>query len=175
MSKKLLTLLSVVLLLGLFGMNSQLMAQVVGNPVNVTINVDIQQFLWLRFEKATIYFSWHTPQNPSEWIDADDNPFEIWALAFVPKDQNVSLYARATCELVSGTDIITVNDHIRWTGSGDFAGGPWNLTTTAAPGQEVVSWEGFGFYEGTFIFQYYNDPRAPGTYTTTVVYTLVSP
>jgi len=154
----------------------QLWAQVSGNPVDVTIQVNIQQFLWLWFDTDTLIFPWTTPVNPPAWIAANANPHAIVALAFVPSGQDVRLQAQATGlvtgNLVSGSDIITVADHIRWTGADDFAGGPWYLTTSD---QDIVTWKGFGIRTGTFSFEYYNDPQAPGTYTTTLVYTLVSP
>ncbi|MEA2005069.1 MAG: hypothetical protein U9O50_02195 [Acidobacteriota bacterium] len=151
----------------------QLWAQgVSGNPVNVTVQVNIQQYLWLWFDTDTLNFPWTTPQNPPVWIAADANPHSIVALAFVPTGQEVRLQAQATGELVSGRDIIPVANHIRWTGALGFAGGPWYLTTSA---QDIVEWSGFGIRRGTFSFEYYNDPQAPGTYKTTLVYTLVSP
>ncbi|MFW6160011.1 MAG: hypothetical protein ACOC57_02595 [Acidobacteriota bacterium] len=151
---------------------SQLWAQVSGESVNVTINVEIQEYLWLWFESSNINFPWTTPETEPEWIEAEGNPYDILALAFVPSTQDVRLQARATGDLVSGSDTITVDDHIRWTGTDDFAGGSWPLTTLDA---DIVTWTGFGLYTGTFSFQYYNDPQAPGNYETELVFTLASP
>ena len=178
MSKKLLTLLSVVLLLGLFGMNSQLMAQVVGNPVDLNISVEVSSFLWIRLSVDTITFDPTGPVptgDPPTWpLDpANENSVTVWTLAFTASGDTVTLGVLAKGPLkdtVVPTNTIPISN-ITWTATGaGYQAGTMNDTTSQTAG----TWTGFGFRSGTFDYFYENDPQAPGTYTAIATYTLSS-
>jgi hypothetical protein len=85
---------------------------------------------------------------------------------------NVTLTVLATGDLASGTDNIAINT-LTWTATGTgFAAG----TSSAATAQSVGAWTGPGARTGSQTYSLPNSwAYAPGTYTTTLNYTLTVP
>lgn len=152
---------------------SQLWAQVSGNPVDVTINVDVPSVLWVYLSSDTINFEPSAPVptgDPPTWpeVEANENPVTVWTLAFVASDSTVTLEVLANGDLVSGSNTIPISN-ITWTASGSgYEDGTMNNSNPQTAG----SWTGFGFRSGQFNYFYTNNPQAPGLYTATVTYTL---
>lgn len=84
---------------------------------------------------------------------------------------NVTLTVQASGDFVSGTDIIAINN-LSWTSTGTgFVAG--TMGTTA---QSLGSWTGPGARNGTQTYALVNSwTYAPGTYSTTLTYTLTAP
>jgi hypothetical protein len=85
---------------------------------------------------------------------------------------NVTLTVLANGDLTSGTDVITVGN-LTWTATGLSAG-----TMAKAPATAVAlgSWTGSGNHSGTQTYGLVNSwSYVPGTYQTTINYTLTAP
>lgn len=84
---------------------------------------------------------------------------------------SVTLTVQAGGDFTSGTDTIAINN-LSWTATGTgFVGG--TMATTA---QNVGSWTGPAARNGTQTYTLVNSWNyAPGTYTTTLTYTLTAP
>jgi hypothetical protein len=136
----------------------------------VTASANIDALAKLTLSPATLLFPDSDP-DVVPVIPAAGGPIAISAKARTPPGGRVTLTLQATDDLRSGMDIIPV-DALQWTatGSGFMAG-----TASRADAQTVASWTGSGARAGTQSFSLANTwARATGTYTVTLVYTLVA-
>ena len=145
-------------------------AQATANAsLNVTVNVASRARLTL--SAAGITFA---DADPDVTPTLTAGPVDVNVGARTAPTSNVTLTVLATGNLVSGTDVITI-DQLTWTVGGPSAGFVPG-TSNATVAQSVGSWTGPGTRNGTQTFALPNSwAYAPGTYTTTLNYTLSVP
>jgi len=105
-------------------------------------------------------------------IAATQNPVSVTANAQTGGGRTVTLGVLAQGDLVSGGNTIAINN-VTWTATGSgFRNGTMNKTTSQLAGQ----WTGPGSRTGTFSYSLKNSwSYATGSYTQTVIYTLIAP
>src|SRR4029079_9751071 len=110
--------------------------------------------------------------DPVPLIAAAGGAITITAKARASLSATVTLTVLATDDLRSGVDTIPAAA-LTWTGSG---AGFVNGTVSRAAPQLVASWTGSGIRTGTQTYRFQNSwSYRTGTYTVSLVYTLVSP
>lgn len=145
-------------------------AQATANAsLNVTVNVASRARLTL--SAAGITFA---DADPDVVATLTAGPVDVNVGARTAPGSNVTLTVLATGNLVSGTDVITI-DQLTWTVGGPSAGFVAG-TSNATLAQSVGTWTGPGSRNGTQTFALPNSwAYAPGTYTSTLNYTLSVP
>ncbi|RII29001.1 MAG: hypothetical protein CXR31_03785 [Geobacter sp.] len=104
-------------------------------------------------------------------IPASENPVSV--LAKVRTKGTPSLSVIASDDLRSGTDVIPISE-LTWTADGSpFIGGTMSKTT---PQQAANLPAGAGSYQSAYRYNLTNSPLyLPGTYSSTINYTLTAP
>ena len=145
-------------------------AQATANAsLNVTVNVASRARLTLG--AAAITFA---DADPDLTPNLSAGPVSVNVGARTAPGSTVTLTVLASGNLVSGTDIITI-DQLTWTVGGPSAGFVAG-TSNATLAQSVGSWTGPGTRNGTQTFALPNSwAYAPGSYTSTLNYTLSVP
>lgn len=138
---------------------------------NLSTSVTVNQLLKLAFSSNSLSFPDSHPDSvPS--IPASGGPLTVTAKSLVGPAAAVTLTVIASNDLQSGLDVIAISN-LAWTATGTgFVGGTMSKTVA----QSVGSWTGSGSRTGTQSYTLVNSwSYAPGTYTTTLTYTLSTP
>ena len=149
-------------------MSSSAYAQATANAtLNVTVTVNARARLTLG--SAALNFA---DADPATVPTLTSGPMTVDVGARTSPTGNISLTVLATGDLASGTDIIAIGG-LTWAASGTgFVAG----TSSATIAQSVGAWQGSGARSGTQTYSLPNSwAYAPGTYTTTLNYTLSVP
>lgn len=138
---------------------------------NLTVNTNIAARAALILGSATINFPDADPSVVTS-IAATENPVSVTARVRTGSASVASLQVLAGGDMMSGTDVITM-DNVTWTATGPgFAAGTMNKTTAQSAG----SWTGSGERIGSFSYLLANSWNyAAGSYSVTVTYTLTAP
>jgi hypothetical protein len=148
--------------------SSSAYAQLTQNAtLNVTVNVASRARLALSATGITF-----TDQDPATVATLTSPAVTVDVGARTATTSNVTLTVLAAGNLTSGTDVITINN-LTWTASGTgFVAGTSDATTA----QNVGAWVGSGARSGSQSYVLPNSwAYAPGSYTTTLTYTLTVP
>jgi hypothetical protein len=135
--------------------------------VNVTVNVNARARLTL--SSASVTFADADPDSVPTMTAA---PLTISVGARTSSTGNITLTVLASGNLTSGSDAIGISN-LTWSATGTgFQAGTSNATTA----QTVGSWTGSGAQSGSQTFSLPNSwSYVPGTYQTTLNYTLTVP
>jgi hypothetical protein len=141
--------------------------------VPLIIKAEVKNLSKLELDSTTVTFEVGS-LSPDDVpvINSSPGQISVIAKARTGTKNNVTLTVLATGDLISGSDIVTINN-INWaaTGSG-FAGGTMDRTSP----QPLGSWIGSGIHPGKVSFQLTNRWNyAKGDYATTTVFTLTAP
>ena len=137
--------------------------------LNVTVNVASRARLTL--SAAGITFA---DADPDVVATLTAGPVDVNVGARTAPTSNVTLTVLASGNLTSGSNVITI-DQLTWTVGGPSVGFVAG-TSNATVAQSVGSWTGPGTRNGSQSFALPNSWNyAPGTYTTTLNYTLSVP
>jgi hypothetical protein len=149
-------------------MSSSAYAQATANAsLNVTVNVNARARLTLG--SAALNFA---DADPATVPTLTAGALTVDVGARTTPTGNITLTVLATGDLASGTDNIAITN-LTWTATGTgFTAG----TSSAATAQSVGAWTGSGARNGSQTYSLPNSwAYAPGTYTTTLNYTLTVP
>jgi hypothetical protein len=136
-----------------------------------TLNANLAPVAGLTLSTNSIVFPDADPDTTPQ-VPALPGPVSITAKARARMGSTVLLTVTASDDLRSGVTVLPAS-HITWTASGPgFVGG--TLDRLAA--RTVATWSGSGIHAGSQNFLFRNLWSHPsGTYTVTVLYTLVAP
>ena len=142
-------------------------AQIVTTPVTVTANVNSKAKLALG--TAALSFGDADPDTDPTIVAPG---FTVNVKARTTAGAAVTLTVLAGNDLLSGLDVITI-DNLTWAAAGTgFSAGTSNKTTA----QTVGAWTGSGNQSGSQTYSLVNSwAYATGTYTATLTYTLTVP
>ena len=141
--------------------------------VPLTINAEVKNLSKLELDSTTVTFEvGGLSPDDAPVINSSPSQISVTAKARTGAKNNVTLTVLATGELISGTDIVAINN-VNWTATGPgFAQGTMSKTSP----QPVGSWIGSGIHPGRISFQLINRWNyAKGDYAITTVFTLTAP
>lgn len=141
--------------------------------VLLNIRADVRTLSKLEVDQTTVVFDLGSlSPDDAPVINANPAQINITLKTRTGANSNVTLNILATGDIVSGTDVIPVNN-INWiaTGAG-FVGG----TLDKMSPQKVGSWTGGGVRSGTLAFRMFNRwEYVKGEYGTTSLFILTTP
>jgi hypothetical protein len=141
--------------------------------VQLNIKAEVKNLSKLELDSTTISFDVGSfSPDDAPVINSSPSQISVTAKARTGAKNNVTLTALATRDLISGPDIVTI-DNVNWTAIGPgFAGGTMDKTSP----QPLGSWIGSGTHLGRVSFQLINRWNyAKGDYATSTVFTLTAP
>ena len=141
--------------------------------VAFTIKADVKNLSKLELDSTTVTFGVGSlSPDDSPVINSSPSQISVTAKARTGDRSNVTLTVLATGDLISGSDILSINN-VNWTAFGPgFASGIMDKTSP----QTLGSWVGSGIHPGRISFQLINRwEYAKGDYATTTVFILTAP
>ena len=141
--------------------------------VPLTIKAEVKNLSKLELDSATVTFEVGSlSPDDAPVINSSPSQISVTAKARTGAKSNVTLTVLATGDLISGSDIVSI-DNVNWTAYGPgFAGGIMGKTSP----QPIGSWIGSGSHPGRLSFNLINSWNyAKGDYATTTVFTLTAP
>jgi hypothetical protein len=145
----------------------------VTKQVPLTIKAEVKNLSKLELDSTTVTFEVGSlSPDDSPLINSSPSQLSVTAKARTGAKTNVTLTVLATGDLVSGSEIVPINN-VNWTASGPgFTGG---IMDKISP-QPIGSWVGSGIHPGRISFQLANRwEYAKGDYAITTVFTLTAP
>lgn len=141
--------------------------------VQLTIKAEVKNLSKLELNTTTISFDMGSlSPDDAPIISSPSSQISLICKARAGGNNKITLTVMATNDLVSGSDIISINN-INWiaTGSG-FIDGTMDKTSS----QTIGTWTGSGVRSGTITFRLINRwEYARGDYGTTALFTLITP
>jgi hypothetical protein len=141
--------------------------------VPLTIKAEVKNLSKLELDSATVTFEVGSlSPDDAPVINSSPSRISVTAKARTGAKTNVTLTVLATGDLISGSDMVAINN-VNWTAFGPgFAGGIMDKTSP----QPIGSWIGSGSHLGSVSFNLINRWNyAKGDYATTTVFTLTAP
>ena len=141
--------------------------------VPLTISAEVRNLVKLELDSVIVTFDVGSlSPDDAPIISSNPGQISVTAKARTGTKSNVTLTVLATGDLISGTDIVAVNN-VNWTATGPgFASGAMDKTSP----RPVGNWIGSGIYRGRVAFHLINQwDYAKGDYGTMTVFTLAAP